>query len=290
MSEKFIVYLRLIMVFVLWGSLYVVSSVLVTNLPLFLVAFSRFLAAFLFLFLLARFTNCRLPLKDASYRKSILLIGGLGYGIFVGLQLIGTKLIGSSTASLINSVNPLAMSFMGFLILKERVTIGKIIGILIAVFGVFITAGQLSGNLTGLFCSIAAVGGWSFISVLTRKYSRSYSSLMITTGAVGVAAVCNFFFTLLELGITRPEVVISAGTLIGLLYMGVGCTGIAYILWNQSLRDLPASTCSAFYPLQPIFSAIFGVIFLQEQISVRFIVGTTVIAVGILIGLFTDKR
>ena len=80
----------------------------------------------------------------------------------------------------------------------------------------------------------------------------------------------------------------------GILYMGICSTGIAYVLWNKSLAVLPAGTCSAFYPLQPLTSALLGVIFLKETLPKLFFPGTLLILIGILLCLFplhpTEKK
>lgn len=70
-----------------------------------------------------------------------------------------------------------------------------------------------------------------------------------------------------------------------MLYIGIVTTGIANLLWNKSLTVMDASVCSMFYPLQPMFSALFSVILLGEKIIAELIVGGILIAVGVLVGL-----
>lgn len=55
-----------------------------------------------------------------------------------------------------------------------------------------------------------------------------------------------------------------------LLYLGICTSGLAQFLWSRSLSLLPATTCSLFYPLQPVFSALLGVWFLGESFGPNF--------------------
>src|SRR5699024_12635819 len=67
------------------------------------------------------------------------------------------------------------------------------------------------------------------------------------------------------------------------LFRSLICTGLAQLLWNRSLAFLNAGTCSMFYPLQPVTSTLFGVLFLGEKLTVSFLLGGAIIICGILI-------
>ena len=131
-------YIFLLLTFVLWGSLYVVSQYVLGKLPAFTIAFLRFLFAFAALSLFDRHPEKKLEKQHIPY---ILLIGFGGYFIAVGAQLLGTKYAGASTASLINSMNPVTMTLFGAIILHEQLTIRKILGIALSILGVFVILG-----------------------------------------------------------------------------------------------------------------------------------------------------
>lgn len=297
LKKNTVAYLGLIFVFVLWGSLYVVSSVVLRYMPTFAVMFCRFAIAFAALSIIVK-TGSRKWNADGTDEqgrstridgqgwKYVTLMGVFGYAIGVGIQLMGTKYAGSSMASLINSLCPVTISLMAVPILHEKLTGSKIIGILLAVFGVYLILGTGGNiNLPGILMSIASVLLWSLVSVLTRQGLAKYNPLVITRNAIGVAAVCEFIFALIEHAVTHSTIHITGGVIAGLLYLGILCTGIAYILWNQGLAILPASNCSALYPIQPLTSTIMGVIFFHETVGLSFAAGAAFIIVGVLLCL-----
>ena len=288
-------YLSLLLTFFLWGSLYVVSKFVLDKLPSFTIAFFRFVLAFMFLTVLERVADHRsASVKRKLERKHfpyVILIGFGGYFIAVGAQLLGTKYAGASTASLLNSMNPVTISVFGAILLSEKLTARKIVGILLSVAGVIaILGGGIQGtSIPGILLSLFAVLFWSYVSVMTRKITREYNPLYISRLACGVAAICYMPVAAGQALITKAPVVDvlihDVPCTLGLVYMGIMCTGVAYLLWNRSLSVLDAGTCAAFYPLQPAVSTLFGILLLGEKINAGFVIGAGLIVLGVLISL-----
>ena len=281
-------YGSLVLTFVLWGSMYVANKLLLGRIPAFTLSFFRYLIAFL--------TLCLVPHKgaqkiDKQDYRDIAIIGFLGYFAAVALQLIGIKLAGASMASLINSLNPISISLMGAIILKEKMTPNKVVGILLSLAGVYcIIGGHGQGGMAGIVVSLFAVLGWSYMSVTSRKVSRKYAPALITRTAMLIAMVCNIPMAIGEIVITKPLVQFDAIVVVLLLYIGVLCTALTNILWNKCLSSLEANTCSAFYPVQPLTSSFFGILFFQETLTLPFLIGFVLIVAGVLISLLAKSH
>lgn len=281
-------YFFLLLTVTLWGSLYVVSKYTLGKLPTFTISFIRFILAFLFLFILAPKPSKKLAREHVPY---ILCIGFVGYFIAIGAQLLGTKYAGASMASLLNSMNPVTMTIFSAIILHEKLTFRKILGILLAVFGVYVILGgnTIDAALPGILLSLFSVITWSFVSVLVRKVTAQYDALYITRLGFGVAAVCYLPVAIGELIMTKTNVISvlsqNPSCLLALIYMALMCTGIAHLLWNKSLAILDVSVCSAFYPIQPMVSTLLGVLLLGEQVTWIFGLGALLIVAGVLISL-----
>ena len=292
-SGRKLSYVFLLLTFILWGSLYVVSKFVLGKLPTFTISFFRFLLAFISLSVIDRHPVRRLRREHFPY---VLLIGIGGYFIAVGAQLLGTKYAGASTASLINSMNPVTMTLFGFWLLHEPLTIRKVIGIALSILGVFVILGggfQGAGT-AGIWLSLFAVLAWSFISVMTRKITQHYDPLHISRLACGIAAICYLPAAIIESSLARAQVfhVLShdLSCTLSLLYMGVICTGVAYTFWNKSLSVLDANVCSAFYPIQPAVSTLLGILLLGETLSIQFLIGSALVVCGVLISLISPAQ
>ena len=285
MKTKPFDYALLLLTFVLWGSLYVVSKFMLGYLPTFMVSFLRFLLGDMVL-MAAVFVTKPGKIAKSDY-KYIALIGLVGYSLSVTVQLIGTKLAGAATASLINSLNPVAIMLMAAVILGEKLTVRKVISIAISIFGVYciLGSGTERSAFLGIVISLFSVLTWAFVSVIMRRVSQKYNPIQVTAYGLGIAVLCTCPIALFDLMHTDMVIRFGPVQLAALLYMGCLCTGCGHFLWNRSLSKIEASTCSMFYPVQPLVSAILGVLFLHESISGRFLFGAALIVVGLLLSL-----
>ncbi len=219
-----------------------------------------------------------------------------GYFLAVGAQLLGTKLAGSSIASLINSLNPVTMTIFGAILFREKLTARKILGIGLALFGVYAILGSGTDHISipGILLSLFAVLAWSFVSVITKRVTRKYNALYITRLGCGIAAICYLPVSIGEIAKGHGEALHTLFTdpscILSLCYMGFLCTGLAYHLWNYCLSKLDASTCSSFYPIQPMVSTLLGILCFHEILTRRFLFGALLIIAGVLISLSHSRH
>ncbi|NMM64294.1 EamA family transporter [Clostridium sp. P21] len=288
MTNKKTAYVYLIITFCAWGSLYVVSKFVLGKVPVVTVLFLRYFIAGITLFFMNKKSKAKkIEREDLKY---IFLVGFAGYFLSVGAQLIGIKLSNASIASLINAMNPITMMFFAAVILKERLTIKKVFCVVLAMLGVYITIGDVRGNgqALGILFSIFSVILWSLVSVMVRRITQKYGALQITTYSMFIATLCTLPISIGELIVT-PNVQFNWSVILSLIYMGIVCTALAYVLWNKSLSIIEAGTCSLFYPVQPMVSVIFGVMFLGEHINMNFIFGAVLIVGGVLFSILGKK-
>ena len=123
---------------------------------------------------------------------------------------------------------------------------------------------------------------WSALSVFMRSFTQKYDALTVTTCGIYVAAIGTLPLMLREI-ITHPEMdFLHAKYILVLFYVAIFCTTIPHSLWNYCLSRAEASTCSLFYPIQPLTSMVLGVLLLNEHMTVGFIAGAALIVFGVL--------
>lgn len=289
MESKTMSYLRLLLVFSLWGSLYVVSKFVLGRVPPFTVSFIRFLIAGTILYVyLQRKRPKKVDPKDYKY---FLYIGFFGYFISNVSLLIGTKLSSASIASLINSMSPITIMVSAAIFLKEKLTWKKVISITIALIGVYIIMGGVSGRaqFTGILITIFSLLLWTSVTIIIRKISQKYDSLQITAYTMLIAVLFTMPAAVYEM-IDTENIDFSWPSILSIIYMGTFCSAVAHYFWNKSLSKLEASTCSLLYPVQPLTSAILGVIFLGERITVSFVFGAILIVLGLFFSLLNKRE
>jgi drug/metabolite transporter (DMT)-like permease len=72
------------------------------------------------------------------------------------------------------------------------------------------------------------------------------------------------------------------------LYMGMVSTALSYVLWNATVKRIPASLGGLVQLIVPILAPIMGIIFLGEQVTAPLIIGGGLVLLSIY--LASSKR
>lgn len=283
-------YLYLLITFFCWGSIYVVSKYALAVMGPVTVSFCRYLVSVVCLYGILKWKGGHKKIAREHWLY-LLILGGLGYFAAIILQLGGTSLLSGSLASLINSLNPVMISILAAVFLKEKITWKNVLSIVVSLIGVYIILGNgsMQINPLGILLSAGAVILWSAASVSIRKISGYYDPVQIALYGMCIALLFNIPAAVLE-NIFMTQSHPTAVALLSCLFVAVFGTAVAHTCWNKSLQLLSASTCSMFYPLQPLVSAVLGVLLLHEVITWQFVVGAVLICSGIVITFLPSKK
>jgi drug/metabolite transporter (DMT)-like permease len=66
------------------------------------------------------------------------------------------------------------------------------------------------------------------------------------------------------------------------LYVALGTSVAAYVLWYWVIKYLPASRVAVFHNLQPLFATAIATVWLGEDIGLSFILGGLVVLGGVV--------
>ncbi len=284
-------YIYLILALTSWGSLYVASKYVLETVPSFMLLFIRYFIALLILIAVYR-KYPKAVIEKGDY-KYILLIGFVGYFLAIGFQLLGTHYCNASMASLITSMNPAMIILLAIPILHEKINLHKGFAVGITLIGTVVIIGNLgSGNtVIGVVFSFISMAAWSLTSVVVRLACQKYDSITVTIYSMFVGLIFALPAAMIEWKLTAFTIAeISPSVVIWIIYIGIVCTAGGLLFWNKALELADAATCSLFYPIQPLTSAILGVLFLNEVLSLNFIVGSALIIGGIFYAVVADRK
>lgn len=278
----------LFLTFFLWGSVYVGGKLLTQELPPALVACLRCSAAMVPLLLMARpHLHTKIQREDWKY---FILVGVLGYFLTIFLIQIGIALTGSAMASLINALTPVSVTILAALLLKETITPVKLLCLALALAGtVVITQGAGSqSELLGIAAVLISVVFWGFASVFMRRLTARYPAVLVTTYGMAISLI--FHIPAGILAYASQPVAFTPKIVLVVLYLGFFGSGVAQYTWTRCLSILPASTCSLFYPLQPVFAALLGAVILKETFTSTFAIGLALISLDVVLSTWETKK
>jgi drug/metabolite transporter (DMT)-like permease len=272
----------------IWGSMYVVSKYVLDFIPPFTLMWIRYMTAFVVLFAILITIKLKNKKSVAIKKRDWLLIGWIGfigYFVSIALQFIGTKLSDASTGALITSATPAFIVIFARFVLKEKLTVRKVISLVLATFGVVTVIGWNKNVGTYFWGSMILVGAaitWALLSVYVKIASERLSSLIITTYGILFALVFStpvMFWELQSNEIYNQNILI----VLSVIYLGVVATAGAFFLWNKGMELTGAGIGSFFFFFQPIVGSFLGWLLLNEELNVNFFIGGVLILAGVLI-------
>ncbi|MFF1385133.1 DMT family transporter [Arthrobacter sp. NPDC058288] len=212
----------------------------------------------------------------------ILAYGVMWFGGYNVALNAAEHLLDAGTAALLINVNPILVAVMAGLLLKEGFPRWLIIGSLIAFTGVAVIAlssGQRStADVAGvLLCLLAAV--LAAVSVIIQKpVLRKFPAAQATWFGIMVGAVCCLPFSGQLVGELQQAPLPAT---LGLVYLGIFPTAIAFTTWAYALSLIDAGKLAATTYLVPGTTILISWLVLGEVPTVWGLVGGVICLVGV---------
>lgn len=283
---------------IVWGLSFIsTKSLLIAGLTPVQVACARFVVAcVIFAGLCAgRAVGRRGAVRKAPAGSGVrVLIGGvLGIPVYFILENTGLRLTSASTASLITGMVPIINALATVLFLRSRVSGLQWTGIAMSCAGVYAAA---QADLAASLSSLALLGNllvflsacsWVAYTMINKPLLDHYDSLTLNTYQ-------NIAGTLFLLPIALHErIPITAWGMkiwLNILYLGVVCSALSYILYLFALKRLGSTVVTSFLNLVPIFGVLGGVVLLGEALSWVKALGGLLAVAGVYIVSARDTR
>lgn len=279
----------LILLSVLWGGAYFFAGVAVKELPPLTVVLVRVSIAAIVLLPVFWYLGHSLP-KSLSAWLPFFGMGLLNNVLPFGLIFAGQTQITVGLSSIINAMTPLFTVVVMASFREERLTVYRVIGVLLGVVGVAVLRGfdgPIDGSQTlGIILCLGAALSYGFAALWGRRYLADVPPIKAAT----LQLVCSTLIMGLAVClIDKPWAlpVPSMGTILSLMALAVFGTAFAYIVFFKILVRAGASNVMLVTLLLPITALVLGNIFLGEPIQIKEIVGAMIIGSGLL---FIDGR
>lgn len=221
------------------------------------------------------------------------LCGLTGVAANQSLFFSGLDLTTPIHASLIMTTSPMLVLFFAFLILKEPITLKKILGIIAGCTGavILMTLGKevVVGNdyLVGDVMILLNASSYALYLVLVKRLIKRYTPLTVIKWVFTAGLL-----VVLPLGAKQVAMVdwstFSTSTWLSVAYVLVCVTFLAYLLNIFALKQVSPATVSIYIYLQPLFASTLSVIFASEQLSLVKIASGALIFLGVY--LVSDWR
>ena len=269
----------------LWSSTATITKLLLNSINSIQILLVSSFFAFIFLLIVNIIKDNLVQIKEYKINDYIQItgIGLLGTFLYNLFLYLGINRMQASQAFIINYLWPIMIVVFACIILKEKMTLNKAIAIVLSFIGVIIVTSN--GNLLSidnnsligtLFCVLAAIS-YGLFSVLNKqkKYNK-YLSMMLFY-------LVSFVVSLVYILFTKEWYIPQVNQLVGLIWIGIFTSAIAFTTWALSLEKGDTAKISNLAYITPFLALIWTALILKENISIYAIAGLIVIILGIFI-------
>jgi len=223
----------------------------------------------------------------------LLIVGLTNVAIPFFLISWGEQSIDSAVASILDATVPLFTILTAhFLLQDDKMTIPKVLGLLIGFAGIIILMSKdIGGSPSSLLGQLAVVVASMFYAgsaVYVRKTTEDVPGIVRSAGPLVSATATMWLMTFLfERPVTIPHLGI---TWVALLFLGVLGSGLAFVLAYYLIHEIgPTRTTMVTY-LFPLGGVILGIAILHEQLIWQVIAGAALIIASLTVSNWEPRK
>ena len=207
-----------------------------------------------------------------------LIISGAAIGINWIFLFEAYNYTSVAVATLCYYMEPVLLIVLTPFVLKQKLSAKKILCVPVALVGMVLVSGVLSGeqdvSLTGVALGLAAAVLYTSV-VLTNRFLKDISAYDSTLIQLFMAAVVITPYNLI-VGM-QPTGNVDIKAIIMIVVVGFLHTGLTYYLYFSSMNHLPSETVAIYSYIDPAFAILLSVFLLKEPMTVSGVVGAVLI-------------
>ena len=216
------------------------------------------------------------------------LLGFLGITFHQWLQSTGLQTAQATTTAWIITSTPIFIALLGIFVLRERLAWYQAAGIVLASLGVLliVSRGDLFSLAKGQFGTpgdflvLISAPNWAVFSTLSRPGLKKHPATLMMFYVMSFGWLFTTIIFLISPEIQQTSNIPMDGW-IAIAFLGIFCSGIAYIFWYDALKVLPVAQTGAFLYLEPIITVVVAAVVIKETILLSTLVGGIIILVGV---------
>jgi drug/metabolite transporter (DMT)-like permease len=271
---------------VFWGLSFVATKAALQEISPVTLIFTRFAIGVLLLVVIVRARKKRLiPARELW--GSLTVMGFIGIFIHQMLQAHALTLTSAVNTGWLIGLTPIWSAVLAAVILRERFGAAKTIGLAVGFLGavLVVTGGRLEAvqlvpSTRGDLLVLASTVNWGVYTVLSRPILDKLDPLEFTVSSMFLGWIMLGPFFALDAGWAQYASLTARGW-IAVLFLGIGCSGVAYLLWYSAVARLETSVVASFLYLEPLVTAVGAAVLLGESVRLVTVVGGLMLLGGV---------
>jgi drug/metabolite transporter (DMT)-like permease len=189
---------------------------------------------------------------------------------------------------LIQCAMPVFIGFTSYILVGDRLSIRQMAGIALSLFGVLVVLSRgdpdvvhsISFNRGDLLCVASGFMFATYSALVRRRPPMHPISFLAVT--LGIGAIVTIPLAVWEVA-AKGAPPFDLKTVSIVVYIATFPSIIAYLCFNRGVELIGPNRVAALYPLIIVFGAAIAIVFLGERPQLFHIVGTVLIACGVML-------
>ncbi|MAO31962.1 MAG: EamA family transporter [Crocinitomicaceae bacterium] len=281
--KKYKYYILLHLIIFMWGFTGILGKLI--HLDAIVIVWFRVWIAFLFLGAFMIFTKRSLLINSSKMIIKLIIVG-----LFVGLHWMSFfKAIQLSTASLgilCLATTTLHVTWLEPIIMKRKFSWTEFFLGLLIILGIYFISSdfnpqQYEALIYGLISALLA----ALFAVYNAQMAEEISTSIITFYEMLAAFIFISFIFLIQGELNAELFNMTISDLLWLLFLGIACTSIAFLVTIEIVKILGTFTVSLSINLEPVYTMVLAVVILSEHqlLNSRFYIGSFVIVLVVIL-------
>ncbi|AMQ08271.1 DMT family transporter [Sporosarcina psychrophila] len=267
-----------------WGASYIFMKITVDVIPPITIVALRFGIAFIVMVLIFFKKIIRVDAKTLKYSA---IVGALLCGIFIALM-YGVKNTTASTAGFLTSTTVILVPVLQIFITRKLPSRKIVCGVLIVSTGLaLLLIGDDFTIASGAYYCLVAALLYAVHIIVTNRFVREVDALQLGIYQLGFA---TFFATVGTFLFETPVLPASAIHWFSILGLALICSAYGFVMQPIAQKYTTPESTGFLFSLEPIFSAIFAFIFINENMGLQGYFAAMLILAGVLIANSTSKK
>lgn len=281
-----VTYFLLVLAMLFYGISFISTKVLLQAYnPVAIVSLRLFISTIL-LFILESFTG-KLPKIKKEDLKYFFFLALFQPFLYFLCETYGLDMVSPSITAIVIATIPVFTPLFAVPLLKEKMTLAGIIGLLLSFAGVAVIVlgdhGSSEFSFLGIFLIFGAVFSNIIYTIIIKKIPLSYSPVTIVRYQNLFGLI--YFLPLFLSRELKPvlSVPISAQNLSHLLFLAVLPSTAAFIFMSHAIRTIGPSKTNVFTNTVPVYTSLLSFLFLGEKFGLWKIAGIVVVLTGVFL-------
>ncbi|CAB5511389.1 hypothetical protein LMG26857_00676 [Achromobacter anxifer] len=267
----------------IWGSTYVVTTLMLPQDYPLTVAMLRALPAGILLLLAVR------QLPQGIWWLRAFILGALNFSVFWALLFVASYRLPGGVAATLGAIQPLVVIMLARSLLGTPVRSLSVLAALGGLGGValLVLTPKAALDPVGIAAGLISAVSMALGTVLSRRWQPPVSALTFTSWQLTAGGILLVPLALAAEPALPP---LSVLNMAGIAYLGLIGAALTYVLWFRGVARLEPAVVSSLGFLSPITAVLLGWGILGQQLSAAQIAGMVIVVASVWLSQRAQRR